>query len=334
MIRPFRPNKPTINGPSRDAINKALGISGKGPVWVAGLVANVPQPSSQPSVSPTPTPTISATPTVTPTISVTPTITNTPTISLSPTNTPTISVSPTVTPTISLTPTNTPTPTISLTPTLTSTPTPSPLVSSITYITSTSSSDNLTTYTFNNVNIGGPGLIVVTISSILQNVASKSFSSATIGGVSATNVIFTTTDNQNYAGVISARITSGTTANISITMSSTMDNMSIGVYRIQNNTSDTVSKTGNGYNSGGSNSVGANLTSALANTLSVGVVASRLQVSPFTWTNATGNYGSNVDGFGSYGGASTKRVSAGTFAISATCTGTYQSAQIVVAGWV
>jgi hypothetical protein len=98
MYRPLRPNKPNINGPSRDAINKAFGISGKGPVWVAGLVMNAPQPSSQPSVSPTPTPT------------------NTPTISLTPTNTPT--------PTISLSPTNTPTPTISLTPSITPTSTP------------------------------------------------------------------------------------------------------------------------------------------------------------------------------------------------------------------
>lgn len=91
MYRPLRPNKPNVNGPSRDAINKALGISGKGPVWVAGLVANVPQPSSQPSVSPTPTPSVTPTNTVTPTPTLTPTNTVTPTNTITPTPTPSFS---------------------------------------------------------------------------------------------------------------------------------------------------------------------------------------------------------------------------------------------------
>ena len=77
-----------------------------GNVWVGGVVMNVPEPSSGPSVSPTPTPTKTLTPTPTP--SVTATITP----SITPTNTVTPSITPTqtITPTNTTTPTNTPTP--------------------------------------------------------------------------------------------------------------------------------------------------------------------------------------------------------------------------------
>jgi hypothetical protein len=313
MYRPLRPNKPNINGPSRDAINKAFGISGKGPVWVAGLVMNAPQSA----VSPSPTPTTTTTPTVTPTPSITPTETPTPTVTTTPTNTPTTSVTPT------LTPTNTETPT----------PTPSSIPSSITYITSTSSTANQSSYTFNIVNIGGPGLIVVTWGFHLQDSASKIFTSATIGGVSATNVIAYGNGNLNYTGVVSARITSGTTANINITMSSQVDNMTISVYRIQNNMSDTVSRTKT-TGGGGGNVIGVNLDNALPNTLAVSVISARLNVSPFTWLNATNNFESNIE-IGSYSSASTKRIPSGTFPITASVSPrTYQASAIIAAGWI
>jgi hypothetical protein len=123
MYRPLRPAKPNINGPSRDAINKALGISGKGPVWVGGFIGNVPQSAVSPSPTPTTTttPTVTPTPSITPTTTVTPTTTTTPTVTTTPTNTPTTSVTP------SITPTNTPTPS--------SSPIPSGTTQANTYLT-------------------------------------------------------------------------------------------------------------------------------------------------------------------------------------------------------
>lgn len=306
MIRPFRPNKPTINGPSRDAINKALGISGKGPVWVAGLVANVPQPSSQPSVSPTPTPTISATPTVTPTISLTPTITNTPTISLSPTNTPTIS----------------------LTPTLTSTPTPSPLVSSITYITSGGDDNNQQTYTFNGANIGGPGLIVVTVQCDTLNPGS--ISSVSIGGTNGTIAVQRTESDSLISGIASRRITGGTTANIVVTLSGNIGvACRIGVYRLQNISSDTVNLTNTGGGSG--TSASASLTSLGANACVVSSII--LQgTSPITWTGPTEDYDVTQEVV-RMSSASIKRTASGTFAISASWASSH-TYSIASAAWI
>lgn len=125
MYRPYRPSKPTIVKPSQKQLQEMFGSNARGPVWVAGMIGNVQDPSSQPAVTPSPTPTISVTPTITPTSSVTPT----PTISVTPSLTPTTSVTPTSTP---VTPTPTNTPTISVTPTNTPTPSSSPVPSGTT----------------------------------------------------------------------------------------------------------------------------------------------------------------------------------------------------------
>jgi hypothetical protein len=217
-----------------------------------------------------------------------------------------------------------------LTPT--NTPTPSTIASSITYITSTSSTSDTSSYTFNNVNIGGPGLIVVTFS--VRTDVFRTFSSASIGGVSAPLVAGVNTGDRTVTGIVSARITSGTTANINITLGGQAINCVIGVYRIQNNTSDTVSRTKT-TQVGSSNSIGTNLDSALANTLAVSVVTSAFQNGPFTWTNATEDYDGNIES-SSFTGASTKISSAGTYSLTATASNSLPmtNATMASAGWV
>jgi len=137
-LRPYQaPRKqPKIN----DMIYPPGSRQGGGNVWIGGIMMNVPQTSSGPSVSPTPTPSITPTQTITPTPSITPTRTLTPTPTLTPTNTPTNTVTATITPSVtpSITPTNTVTPTRTLTPTPTpsSSPLPSGTTEANTYLTS------------------------------------------------------------------------------------------------------------------------------------------------------------------------------------------------------
>ena len=292
MYRPLRPAKPNINGPSRDAINKALGISGKGPVWVGGFIGNVPQSSSQPSVTPSPTPT----PSITPTTTVTPTVTTTPT------NTPTTSVTPSITPTTTVT------------PTVTSTPTPSPLVSSITFITTGGDDNNQQTYTFNGANIGGPGLIVVTVQCDTLNPGS--ISSVSIGGTNGTIAVQRTNQNSIISGIASRRITGGTTTNIVVTLSSNIGvACRIGVYRLQNISSDTVNKVNSTGDGESGTSASASLTSLGANAC---VVASlMLQGSDaVTWTGPTEDYDSPQESV-RMSSASIRRAASGTFGIGA-----------------
>jgi hypothetical protein len=140
--------------------------------------------------------------------------------------------------------------------------------------------------------------------------------------------------DRTNTGIISARITGGTTANIVLTFGGTMINCVIGVYRIQNNTSDTVSRTKT-TQVGSSNSIGTNLDSALANTLAVSVVTSAFQNGPFTWINATENYDGNIES-SSFTGASTKILSAGTYNLTATASNSLPmtNATMASAGWV
>jgi hypothetical protein len=273
-----------------------------------------PTPTVTDTPTQTPTPTVTETPTETPT----PTVTDTPT--QTPTNTPTVtpSITPTITPSItptitqspSQTPTNTPTP--SFTPTPSATPQLIPDnciwntnntnwdvedslwnvcdIPSIDYITFTSNTASLTTYTFNNVPIGGDGLIAVVVHSESAN--NRTISSATINGNAATIASqisqgpaaaqFTNT------GVIYLRVTSGTTANISITYSGAVTRMGIGVWRIQNNISDTPIQT---RTSSLLTGTGLSITFTGLTTYSLGVCGQTNGIAnPMLWTNATENY--------------------------------------------
>jgi len=146
------------------------------------------------------------------------------------------SVTPTPTPTPTITPTNTPTPTVTPTPT----PTPSvPPVLSLSYVGEVYSEANLTTYTFNDTNIGGPGLIVLVISSFQTNATPRGFVSVTMNGSNMTDVVTNTpgSSNNNSITMRSMVVTGGTTANISVTFPEPAaggGTCSITVYRIQN----------------------------------------------------------------------------------------------------
>jgi hypothetical protein len=207
----------------------------------------------------------------------------------SPTPSPTRTSTPTPTPTI--TQTKTPTPT----PTKTPTPTPSPLVASLTYITSLSNNTSTTSYSFSATSIGGPGLIVVAFQTE-RTTALIQTPTITIGGVSATIAgdSFSGNNSPNISTLIAyARITSGTTANISITYPSAQTRIGIGVWRIQNNISDTpIQVQKSAANSGTGLSI--TLTGLTSNNLGVCAQTNGTQGTSMTWTNATEDYDSDI----------------------------------------
>ena len=198
-----------------------------------------------------------------------------------------------------MTPTNTKTPT--------NTPTPStaqPITN--TYITFTSDTVSRATYTFSGVSIGGPGLIAVSVHAEAPS-GVRSITTATINGVAATiaSQLVQGTTQPTTTGIIYLRVTAGTTADISITFTAAPSRCGIGVWRIQNNISDTPlqSQTA-GLNSG----TGLTITFTSLTTNNVGVCAETngTDTTSMTWTNATEQYDVSL-------GAGTTRMSGADF---------------------
>lgn len=277
MIRPYKgPQRQPINQPRIGNILDPLGDARKWTnVW--GAVMNVPQPSGGAPVSPTPTPTNTETPTPTPSITPTQTATNTPTPSITPTQT--------TTPTI--TPTNTQTPTQTSTSTPTPTPTPG---TSITFISGTGSTTNGTSYTFSNMNYGGAGLIVLGI----YNDGNQNISSVTIGGSACTIVSQYNCNSTSRYVVAQLRISSGSSGDVVITTPSTTSGVSLAIWRIQNNTTDTSYVNTTICQNSGS----GNMTMNLTQPNSVGIYLTKA-----TYPSCAGtiyNYDFNNDGNGVY----------------------------------
>ena len=121
---------------------------------------------------------------------------------------------------------------------------------------------------------------------------SRPISSATINGTAATiasqvsqgpgALQFTNT------GIIYSRVLSGTTANISITFTGAVTRCGIGVYRIQNNISDTPIQT---QTSSLTSGTGLTITFTGLTISNVGVCGTTLGIAnPVVWSGATENY--------------------------------------------
>jgi hypothetical protein len=259
--------------------------------------------------------------------SIIPTPTATPILTL----TPTPSITPSITPTNTLTPTPSITPTNTLTPTPTLTPTKSSVVPSVSYITNVTSTSDLNTYTFNGTNIGGPGLIIVGYS-YTSTSANLPVSSFRINGTSATQIIDTFVDSGGggvRTGFYSLRVTAGTTADISITLSFGTDArcMGISVWRVQNNNSDTITvKNSNGTVFG--STVSTTLTSILANSVIVAVNSTWDQLGspqPTNWTNVTERFDVNTEGNSYMSGGDSTSSGGGSLTITSTSSAGDQS---------
>jgi hypothetical protein len=222
--------------PSGDDASSYLTTNGYWNSW--NFVPPTPTPTHTPTNTPTNTVTPSVTPTETPTntptVTETPTNTPTETPTETPTNTPTVTETPTNTPSVTPTETPTNTPTVTTTPTLTPTVTPSKPTISITYIGQTYNSSSEYSYSFTNVDIGGPGLIAIAVT---LGGTSSTISNQRIGGVACSKV----SGGQRSTHIFYRSITAtGTTTSVSFSLDNApIDGAALNVYRIQNNVSNT-----------------------------------------------------------------------------------------------
>ena len=185
---------------------------------------------------------------------------------------------------------------------------------SVTFVGTTQSTSNLTTYTFNGVSIGGPGLIVVVAHGSADTGLTRTLASLTVNGTGAT--IHSNTSSQDWAFTTSSRVASGATANIVVTYSGAALRCVIAVYRIQNNASDTPVQALTNYSS----------TAVTSRTLTfnaagdgVGVFgATSGSAASFTWTNATEQFDTQVEGNSTASGA-TRGLGLIASTVTATC---------------
>lgn len=159
------------------------------------------------------------------------------------------------------------------------------------------------TYTFSNVNIGGPGLIVFGISAEASTSA-YSLNSLTVNGNSATQVTNTTFFGGNYAtsAIFQNVVASGTTANLVITFSGTVQRTRISVWRVQNY-SNATSISSNTATAASGTGLSVTLTSMQVGSAVIGIYTTGTAVS-HTWTNLTEKFDSTIAG--SSGGADTQ----------------------------
>lgn len=178
-------------------------------------------------------------------------------------------------------------------------------------------------YTFSNVPIEGPGLIVVVVS--LRNSSSVTISNVSIGGTAGT--VATRTSSAYPTGIFYRRVTSGSTATVTVNSSASVANCAIAVYRIVGNSSDTPFHTA-------SNSADNNPSSVSLNIPNGGIAIAGAQMATnvsTTWTNLTEDVDA-AQGGGTYSTASAEYLAAQTGrSISAASTVKIQS--LVAASW-
>lgn len=103
-----------------------------------------------------------------------------------------------------------------------------------TYIGGTADNSSKTVYTFTNHAIGGPGLIVV---GFQKEGGTFDIASATIGG-NAARINAQPAATNLFAAILSARVASGTTATIVVTLNGAATRAQVNVWRLQNVISD------------------------------------------------------------------------------------------------
>jgi hypothetical protein len=98
---------------------------------------------------------------------------------------------------------------------------------------------NSTTYTFTNCDIGAASQSrVVAVGIVASGNTTNPVSSVTIGGISASNVVnngTTSTNNKPNCAIYSAKVPTGTTANIVVTWGGGKNRCQIVVYRLIEN---------------------------------------------------------------------------------------------------
>jgi hypothetical protein len=257
---------------------------------------------------------------------------------VSPSNTPTPTITATQTTTPTPTPTITPTNTPTITPTETSTPTPTPSsapLSDLDYIIYAQDSVDRATYTFSAVNYGGPGLIIVGVHAF-DDPGSQTLGTPTISGFTMTEVVKASALQGGSAvrfmsGLFSYRMTGGTSANIVVPFTNTIQFCSISVWRLTNNISDTAFDTdfANVLGSALSNTISLNLNTGRNHLIALD---SRKQgTTTATWTNVTEDYDFQMEANGVATAGSELYIGSGTTSVTVNGSGTLNT--LVGATW-
>ena len=236
-------------------------------------------------------------------------------------------ISPSPTPTMTSTPTITPTNTPTITPTETSTPTPTPSsapLSDLDYIIYAQDAVDRATYTFSAVNYGGPGLIIVGVHAF-DDPGNQSLGTPTISGFNMTQVVsgaaVSGTPSRFMSALYSYRMTGGTSANIVVPFTNTIQFCSISVWRLTNNISDTA------FDTDSSNIVGTVTSNTISLNLNTGrnhliALDSRRQgTATSTWTNVTEDYDFQMEANGVATAGSQLYIGSGTTSVTANGTG-------------
>jgi hypothetical protein len=181
------------------------------------------------------------------------------------------------------------------------------------------------TYTFSSVNYGGAGLIIVGIHAF-DDPGNQSLGTPTISGLTMTEVVRGSATSGTPVKFISAlysyRMTGGTTANIVVPFTNTIQFCSISVWRLTDNISDTAFDTDSSavIGSGVSNSVTLNTNTGRNHIIAID---SRKTGPPntSTWTNATEEYDFYMESNGIATGASELYLGSGSTTITQNGTG-------------
>ncbi len=193
-------------------------------------------------------------------------------------------------------------------------------VPSFSYINRYTNTTNLTTYTFNTCDIGAADnsrRIIVAVTASSTTSANRTTSSLTISGVSAT--VYQNVADPRHVSFWTLPVSTGTTADIVVTMSAGCNNCSIAIYRLLN------LKSSQPQDSDSATTTGATSLSTTMNAseraVVIGVCAGAAATSTTaTWTNASEDYDALVES-GMRTGASTQiAVGSGTTSYTVTCT--------------
>lgn len=205
----------------------------------------------------------------------------------------------------------------------------------IAYLTNLTDTSGGTTITFTPTGTYSAGLFVVGIIAENANTTGRTLSSVTFNSNSMTSIVNTASGTGNNGSLIGAlfsykRTTLTSNPSIVVTFSGSTSRVNIGLWKINDNTSDTVFDTATSNISGTASS-----SSNTVNSLGVGYVGvSILANGTFaatTWTNATERYEAFSSGTGG-SGADFKTTTSGDRTITATASSDSAGGQVLVTG--
>jgi len=210
-----------------------------------------------------------------------------------------------------------------------------PSTAVLNYITFTGITSDNSTFTFTDVNVTSAGLVVVTINSESGS-PPTTITGVTINGNAATIAVQQRGDLVAPASYVTSAIAygriTGTTATVVVSFGSNQGRCVIGVWRIDNNNSDTPIST-NGANAASGTGLTINLTGTTLTNLGVVAQTNGTQNTTVSYTNATERYNNAIENLSQASGADYTTTTSGTRTITTSFTSSTQPISLVGAVW-